>query len=459
MENKDKYQSNEELHDNIIADGRNFAGDYRDSSLRSMNLVNCTFNGAKFNDAAVTGSKFQNCKFDDCEMDQGDFEYSDFFGCSLTSKNPICISFNNSNFIDTHMTDISFTSSTFTNAFFDEVYFSGVNINNCTLEAVSFYHCHFLDTTLTNLNLDFSEFIDPDFQNCIFPQSQILNTYGLLQYMMTVKKPIDLGDHNGNKTMNSDTYINQELPRLLKEFCELDEMNIYGKLFSIINILLAYKRKEKALIYLNKAFKEAAMIDDLRMIRYYCKLISFCELFSMGERRKLYRDICSFFHMDVMPPWKLKNYSRQIGEIQYTLLKENNLPTLIFYAATNLVDECIRKVGTLMEHIFALSGKYKKSPFHDIKVEITKNSPIHLTIYFTETIENIAALFRDLRSLCSISLVQKKSQDELFVQQCITDDIRHYLNIYSEQDISFQYIGCQIENWKLEYNNVLQIEG
>lgn len=459
VKNNDKHQYSEDLHDNIIANNRNFAGDYRDSSLRSMNLVNCTFNGAKFNDAAVTGSKFQNCKFDDCEMDQGDFEYSDFFGCSLTSKKPICISFNNSNFIDTHMTDISFTSSTFTNAFFDDVYFSGVSINNCTLEAVSFYHCHFLDTTLTNLNFDFSEFVDPEFQNCIFPQPQILNTYGLLQYMMTTDTPIELGDHKGNKTMNSDTYINQELPRLLKEFTDLDEINIYGKVFPIINILLAYKRKDDALYYLHKAFKVAAMIEDLRMIRYYCKLISFCGLFSMAERRKLYRDICSFFHMDIMPPWKLKNYSRQIGEIQYALLKENSLPTLIFYAATNLANKYMSKVGTLMEHIFALSDKYKKSPLHDIKVEITRNSPIHLTIYFTETIENIAGLFRDLRSLSGASLSHKNSQDKLPIQHCLTDDIRHYLNIYSEQDISFQYIGCQIENWKSEYNNIFQIEG
>lgn len=459
MGKKNKHQDTEELHDNIIANGRNFSGDYTNASLRSMKLINCSFKGTKFNDAAVTGSKFENCIFEDCEMDQGDFEYCDFFGCTLTSNLSICISLNNSNFVDTHINGITFTSSTFTNAFFDEVCFCGVTINNCTMEAVSFYHCQFLKTTLTNLNLDFSEFIDPDFQDCIFPQAQILKTYGLLQYMMSAKKTIELGDYAGKKTMDSDTYINQKLPILLKKFIESDKMNKYRDFFSIINILLAYKEKKEALLYLKKAFKEAALIEDLRMIRYYCKLISFCELYSLGERRKLYRDICSFFHMEFMSPWKLKNYSRQIGEIRYTLLMENSLPTLIFYAATNLVNEYISKVGILMEHIFTISDKYKKSPLHDIRVEITKNSPVHLTIYFTETIENVVALFKELKSLCSSPLSGTYSINEVSAQNNIAEDVCHYLELYTEQNINFEYVGFQIENWRQDYSNYLQIEG
>lgn len=95
MENYKKHQDTEELHDSIIANNRFFYGDYTDASLRSMQLVNCTFKGTKFNDAAVTGSKFENCIFEDCEMDQSDFEYCDFFGCTLTSNFSICISLNN----------------------------------------------------------------------------------------------------------------------------------------------------------------------------------------------------------------------------------------------------------------------------------------------------------------------------------------------------------------------------
>lgn len=459
MKKKKKYQDTKKLYDNIIANDRNFSGDYTNASLRSMKLVNCTFKGTIFNDAAVTGSKFENCTFEDCEMDQGDFEYCDFFGCTFTSKFSISISFNNSNFIKTNINGITFTSSTFTNAFFDEVCFFGVNINNCTLEAVSFYHCQFPKTTLTNINLDFSEFIDPDFQDCIFPQVQIPKTYGLIQYMMSAKKTIELGDYAGKKTMDSDTYINQELPCLLRKSVESDKMNKYKDFFSIINILLAYKEKNEALLYLKKAFKEAALIDDLRMVRYYCKLISFSELYSLGERRKLYRDICSYFHMEIMSPWKLKNYSRQMGEIRYTLLMENSLPTLIFYAATNLVNECISKVGILMEHIFTISEKHKKSPLHDIRVEITRNSPIHLTIYFTETIENVVALFKDLRSLCSASLPKTYSASELSDSNHITDNVRHYIELYTEQDINFEYIGFQIDNWRQDYSEYLQIKG
>lgn len=454
-----EYIGNTGLHDNIMANGREFSGNYTGEVLRSMKLVNCIFKETIFNDAAVTGSKFEKCTFDNCEMDQGDFEYSDFLGCSLSSKHSISISFNNSNFIDTKINGITFNSSTFTNAFFDDVYFSGVTINNCTLEAVTFYHCHFPNTILTNLNLDFSEFVDPDFQNSIFPQAQILNTFGLLQYMMSTKKTFELGDHNGNQTMNSDVYINEELPKILNKLIESDNMNMYGKKFAIINILLAYREKQEALCYLRKAFQEAALFDDLRMTRYYCKLISFSELFTMGERRKLYNDINSFFNMEVMSPWKLKNYSRQMGEIRYTLLKENTLPTLIFYAATNLINESIGKVGILMDHILSISKKYRKTHLRDIKIEITQNSPIHLTIYFTETIENIAAFFKDLKNLSSTFLPDSYSKNKLDLQNYINEDICRYIKIYYEQNISFKFIGVQVENWKQEYGKFFQIEG
>ncbi|MBQ8116740.1 MAG: pentapeptide repeat-containing protein [Lachnospiraceae bacterium] len=450
---------NNDLHDNMIASGRNFSGDYNGLSLRSMKLKNCTFNGAIFSDAAVTGSKFEECDFNGCEMDQGDFEYSEFFDCSFTSKHPISISFNNSNFINTRITDIDFVSSTFTNAFFDGVTFSGGTINNCTLEAVSFYHCQFHGTALTNLNLDFSEFVDPDFHDCVFPQAQVLNTFGLLQYMMSANVPIKLGDHAGNVIMDSDIYINKKLPQILQNYSESDSINMYGKYFAIINILLAYKKKEEATYYLEKAFEEAALIEDLRMVRYYCKLISFCELYSSGERRKLYHDICNYFHMDIMAPWKLKNYSRQIGEIRYTLLNENNLPTLIYYAVTNLVGQCLDKIGTVMKHVFALADKYNGSPMHDIRVEITRNSPLQFTIYFTETIENIAAMFRDLMALSQALEMKNESRNKISVSHKITNELQQYIKEYSEIGIRFRYIGSQIENWKPEYNNVLQIEG
>lgn len=454
-----EYNNITGLHDNIMANGREFSGDYTDKTLRSMKLVNCTFKDTIFNDAAVTGSKFEKCIFDNCNMDQGDFEYSDFLGCSLASKHSISISFNNSNFIDTKIKEITFNSSTFTNAFFDNVYFSNVTINNCTLEATSFYHCHFLNTILTNLNLNFSEFIDPDFQDSIFPQAQILNTFGLLQYMMSTKKTFELGDHNGNQIMDSDVYINEELPKILNKLIESDNMNMYGKKFAIINVLLAYGEKQEALRYLRTAFQEAVLFDDLRMIRYYCKLISFSELFTMGERRQLYNDINSSFHMEVMPPWKLKNYSRQMGEIRYTLLKENSLPTLIFYAATNLINESINKVGILMDHIFSISRKYKKTHLRDIKIEITQNSPIHLTIYFTETIESITALFKDLKNLSNTFLPDSYLKNELDPQNYINEDIRCYAKLYNEQNIIFKYLGVQVENWKQEYGRIFQIEG
>lgn len=447
------------LHDNMIAQGLTFTGNYNDQILKSMKFSDCEFKGVNFCDAAVTGTKFDNCIFDDCDMDQGDFEYCDFGGGKLSSDKPVSISFNNSNFIGIIIDNIPFYSSTFTNAFFDGVTFNNVSIKNCTLEAASFYHCNFNNTSLNDLNLSFSEFVDSDFSETAFPLHQILNTFGMIQYMLKSSKPISLCDHKGNHISDSDSYVNNELPKILNQYLDMDSMNLSSKYFQLINILLAYSDKDKAVSYLRDAIREAATINDLRMIRYYCKLISFSELFTASEKRKLYRDISSNFHLGIMSPWQIKNYSRQMGEIRYTLLTENNLPTLIYYAITNLKDEVIEKSGILVKHILSLADKYKTTPAHDIKIEITKNSPLCFTIYFTETIENITGFFKDLNVVAGLLQNDDNSSNQLILQKTKRADIREYLTDCLDQDISFKYIGCHIDNWKPDYSKIFQLEG
>ena len=442
-----------------IAKEKNFCGDYQNQSIKRLKFNQCAFAGAKFNNAAVTGSRFEHCDFIECDMDQGDFEYCDFYDCNITAKAPISIAFDNSNYINCRIYDVSFYSSTFTNTFFDETEFDNVQIKHCTLEGATFQKCEFRNVDLSQLNLDFVDFKFSHFHDCTLPKSQIVYTFGLLQYLMTTKDSVSISD--GAKKMTPDDYINNTLPKLLQAYTEMkdsDKMSIY---FPLINILLALNHMDEVEKYLNKAIKLSAQIHDLRMIKHYCKLISLCDKFSMKHKRKLYRTICGLFQPCQMPPWQLKNYSRHMGDIKYILLIENNFPMLVFNFVTNIYRENIEKIGILIKDIFQLSSCHNTSPGHDIHIELGRNSPIMISVQFTETIENIARFLNELIILTCYTV----SNDELekMVEYDFSfpemsnylDDTRklkHFIERYQQENLKFTLTDFHVENWPQDYS-------
>lgn len=456
---------NERLGNDVIANSRNFSGDYRGQSIKRLKLTKCHFRGAKFNDAAVTGSFFFDCDFSNCDMDQGDFEYCDFYECDITSKKPISIAFNNSNFIDSQIYNLNFYSSTFSNAFFDTTSFKSVDIENCTLEGATFNHCTFDNVKLTETNIDYVEFFAPTFCNSSkIPMEQIIYTFGLLQYLMeTDDSVVILGK---NKIITKKDYLEKKLPKILQSFLNADIEKETSILFPLINILLALRETEQAANYLHKALNLSASIQDFRMIKHYCKLMNLDNNYSRKQKRKLYYEICNKFQPNLMTPWQLKNHSRNMGDIKYILLIENNLPTLVFHFMTNIFNKGIKKTGIIIQDIFQISKKYQTSPDHDIRIELSRNSPIMVSIEFTEAIQNIVAFLQQLLMLtCSNATAEK-----LYLKELATDSLNQCLNVkktpkitkkcltkYVENDIELSLVEFHIENWKYEYNS--QFEG
>lgn len=449
----------ESLFNNTIANGRTFSGDYRTKNIKRLKLTDCHFNGAKFNDAAVTGSSFYECTFHQCDMDQGDFEYCDFFQCDISAEKPIAIAFDNSNFIGTKIHDLSFYSSTFSNTFFDETELKDIEITNCTLEAATFHRCRFENIDFSQLNLDFVDFRFPCFIESTLPMSQIVYTYGLLQYLMTTDDTVYIKGEN--QRITSKEYISEVLPALLESYLSMKEEEKEKFYFPLINILLALDQMDEANRYLEKALNLSAFIYDFRMMKNYCKLISLSEQYTPKKKKSIYQRICKLFQCSNMTPWQLKDYSRNIGDMKYILQMENNLPKLIFNILTNTFRNYISKIGTVIEDIFSISDKYKSTPKRDIHIELRRNSPVMITVQFTESIENIFFMLNDLIALTCYTvhdnLIQGKPDNPfmsyLLEEKTVFDsEMKNRLSKYSKEKLSLTLLDFHVENWQKENN-------
>lgn len=450
------FSSGKTIENDTIANGLEFSGDYHDQNIKRLKLTKCDFKKANFNDSAVTGSMFIQCTFKNCDMDQGDFEYCDFKQCTLMSNKPISIAFDNTNFVRTNLCNLKFYSSTFSNTYFDESDFYHVSIKNCTLENAIFQNCKFYDMDLSHLNLDFVDFRNPYFENCCLPMSQIVYTFGLLEYLMSTSDDVMLVG-NGKRIKPTD-FINVVLPALLQSYLEVtNKSKVY---FPLINILLALGQKEEADHYLGEALNFAASMQDFRMIKYYCKLMSLCDCYTLRQKKKTYRRICDYFNRHSMSSWQLKDYSRNIGDIKYILIAENNLPRLIFNFYTNIYHTDIEKIGLIARNIFNISGKYSSEITHDMYIELRHNSPIAFSVYFTESIDNVMSFLQDLLLFicCTVNDNQLQLKDNVFnmdllaITQCEKPvQMLKYIEEYNSAGITLTLSNYHIENWKSEY--------
>lgn len=454
LQNKDAFES---LLNDTVANGRTFSGNYEGQNIKRLKLTNCIFDNANFNDAAVTGSCFHNCIFQQCKMDQGDFEFCDFYNCHIKSKMPISIAFDNSNFIETQIQDLEFYSSTFSNSFFEEAKLENVVISDCTLEAATFQHCSFINVDFSHLNLDFVDFQSPYFENAILPMSQIVYTYGLLQYLMDTDDNVYISEND--KKLTPDQYVKEFLPAIMESYLTTKDAQKEKIYFPLINILLALDQIEEANGYLEKALNLSASIQDFRMMKHYCKLISRSEYYSSKKKRSIYQRICGYFHPNSMTPWQLKDYSRNIGDIKYILLIENNFPTLIFNILTDIYHSSINKLSMFIDDIFHASDKYAGSSQKDIRIELSRNSPIMISVQFTESAENVLLMLSHLIALTCYTVYQGHIQQKnsspfkgyMIGEQCLDFDMKERLLQYKNNQLSLTLLSFHVENWRKEY--------
>lgn len=368
----------------------------KDLSGKSINhtiLRHTKIEHTNFDQASITGSIFEGCHFEHCSMDQTDFEYCEFTGGLFTGEKPIISSFNNSNFVGVTFDHSVFESSTLTGTYFEDCFFNGVTIKYTTMENANFKNCTFQDMNLRNLNMDYVELEKPVMRHVILPISQIAHMFGALQYCLETTDEVFVSQGVG-QSISAQKFAVEILPVLKQHFIEAEEW------FPLCNICLALGEIEEAIPYLKRGLTEVVSRHDYRMIKFYCRLISYSKSFSAHSLQGFYHLICRLNQGDNQVK-ELRNFVRNIGEIKELLFK-NTRPTLHISFITNLTSVDTEKLGVLINKLFSIAKLKKSSAENDVEFLLTENSPIIIEAQIcgeTESLQQVLATFVVLSNL------------------------------------------------------------
>lgn len=124
------------------------------------------------------------------------------------------------------------------------------------------------------------------------------------------------------------------------------------------------------------------------------------------------------------------------------------------------------KLAVIVSDIFKASDKYSGTSQRDIRIELSRNSPLMITIQFTETIENVFLMLRELIILTCYTVYENHLQmkeDSPFTNymlgiETIGDtEINQKLLRYQQDKLSLMLSDFHIENWKQEYREHFSI--
>lgn len=393
--------------------------DLSDKSMNHTILRHIKINRTNFDQASITGSIFDGCHFEDCSMDQSDFEYCEFTGGSFKSKKPIISSFNNSNFIGVTFNSIVFKTCTLTGTYFEDCLFDEVKIEYTTMENAHFKNCTFQNMDLRTLNMDFIELENPTMRHTVLPVSQIPYMFGALQYCLSTDDDVFISCGNG-KSISSQDFAKISLPVLKTHFEELKEW------FPLCNIYLALGQVEIAIPFLRQGLTEVVSRYDYRMIKFYCKLISYSKSFSTHTLHSFYRLICRLNQGNERNK-ETRNFVRNIGEIK-ELLFSSNKPTLNISFITNITSMEPEKIGLVLSKLFSIAKIKCGISENTVEFVLTENSPILIESQISgnqKNLQQILAVFTILANLIS-------EEDQIPITQ-IPQDILHDIYIFREE--------------------------
>ncbi len=356
--------------------------------------------------AEFTGSIFKQVRFIDVNFDESDFEHSQFLNCDFNVPDGInSVGFNDCNFDNTRFIDSDLSSCVFTNSTFTNCIFANSSVYNSTLDNVKFLNCKFQNCNLNQLNLEFSEFENTIFDNVLLSFSQIPYIFGLLEALDDTNNKITI-DAGTGQLMLSDEYQAKILPQML----------IYYKAsknyFPLSNILISQKNTTIAYEYIILGLQKALEGLDIRMLKYFFKLATKANIFTMKERKYLYERLLKGIE-NLSDEYSKRSFVRHLGEIRDTLfhVKSNKL---ILTLKTNISSNDTSQIGTVLDQIYCIEDQLDNSSKNDLIISLSHNSDIEMVVTLTSIlIENIPTFITLLSTvLTSINLVQGRHKKD-----------------------------------------------
>ncbi len=420
-------------------------------SCKSINhsiVKNAFIRNINFDFAAATGSLYKKCIFSNCSMHQTDFEFCHFDDCTIKSHKKVISSFNNTNFLDTVIEDTVFESCTFTGAFFDNCTFKNVKIINSTLEGAYFNNCKFYNMDLREINMEYISIVSPEMDNVILPFAQIPFMFGCLQYINESNETIRISSSD-NKTISAKHYLKVGIPKLIEYWENSREENSEFN-FPLANIYIAEGNLICAAKCIYDGLRFSLLEEDYRMIKFYCKLLSECDILKPKVKELFYALINNIGSKKETHDARTRSFIRNIGEIRASLFESKKETTLYIKFVTNLSFNNPQKIGEYLEKLFCISKMKYKSQSNEVVFEISENSPFTIGITITGPEDNIISLLPSFLQLGNIKLSDIYSnpyEEELIVvEKNVLQQSEELISACNRDSVDVTLVEYIIEN-------------
>lgn len=245
---------------------------FRNVKIKDSKLVNTAFSGSNFKNVifhnnAIEGNSFICSNFDefvissDCKLIYFANNFSQSYFNKCTFENGIM------------------SSSTWLNSSVNRTTFKDFVIKSCTLEDTVFHKCIFKNVNMSNANLDYMILSECDYQNVTFPFYQFAYIIGAANILRSAD------NHSIILTANNKEIIVEQYKLAIDDLM----LHYYGKheYFPICNLLCAIGNIDMAKSIIIRGIEHALCDSDFRLIKHFCKLGIYYNLFDYDLTRRV----------------------------------------------------------------------------------------------------------------------------------------------------------------------------
>jgi len=398
MYGDDRVCNNNIIFENAI--GATYSSNYSYASLKRTHLTECIFKTANFTGAAITGSKFIKTTFDDCTIEGANLQCCDFVEVAFHNgekgnkfENS---TFSESTFYNCTFKNIYFYKSTIYNSLFYNCKFENCTIRTTTLEGTKFHQCRFYEVDLSNLNIDYTIFLEPTMNNVTLPFYQVAYIINGMSYLFNTNDEVWLASEKS------------ELKKIdLIEYKTLrkDLMAYYlgmNEYFPLANLYLSKNKVSAAFACVKEGIFRALRINDFRLIKHYCRLLTSTAVFQTNHIKDIYTMINEYYVPENMTLYETHNYINNISEIRNLLLNSDfNTSSLEIIIKTNIdskdsekISEFLKVITPKIDEIFGES----RSQY----IELRHNSDYTILINCANVISELMPILVSVYSLFGV---------------------------------------------------------
>lgn len=375
--------------------------DFKRKDLKRANVKNTAFINSSFEAAAGTGSKFSNTDFGKCNFTGSNFQNCYFNVCKFNDKTLIeGANFSNSIFIECVFKNITIKRSTFFDCRFENCIFDSCDIYSDTTESSVLYNCSICNVDLAHINIEYMQVKKVCLNSVTLPPYQIAYIIGAPTQLLNYSDKVDIYTDDGAISC--------------AEYCKLyEDLCIYyleqKEYFPLANLLIALNKYKEAYDYIKLGIEKSCDYFDFRMIKHFCRLACFSEVFNSQQLKYLYTLITQLSYTSSWDLNTLHSYMLHIGAIREILLNSSgdNKQCVEVLIKTNIDKDDLTLINELYNEINVIIRQNCSAQHVDF-IELRHNSPYELLV---TCIDSLPTIFSFLSAVYGVLSVGNKFVD------------------------------------------------